>query len=226
MKKVIILTIIILLLGVGGIFGYFYLQYQKEDKFLSSNAETKSAYEIVKKRQTQLKKDKDNYDAYMSLAFHWKGIGEVTKNDKYSWRAVKVYDNVIKRWGPKAYLPFVNQANVYIFLKEYKLAEENLKIALEIDIGEQSLYISLADLYRNHMNKSDKEIKAVYKKGINSLVGGGNLVLSYAGYLEEQKDYKEALKFYKMLQQAYPNSTSYNELIKELEDKVGVKKDL
>ena len=226
MKKILILAIILILLGAGGATGYLYWQQIKEDKFLSANEQTKDAYEIVKKRQEQIKKEKDNYDAYMSLAFHWKGIGEATKDSKYSWKAIKVYDKVIKRWGPKAYLPFVNQANVYISLEEYENAEENLKIALELDPGEQNLYIALADLYRNYMNKDDKEIRAVYKKAIGTLVGGGNLVLSYAGYLKEQEDYKEALKYYKMLQQAYPNNNSYDDVIKELEGKVAAGEEL
>ncbi|MBU1180451.1 hypothetical protein KJ885_05915 [Patescibacteria group bacterium] len=226
MKKILILAIIILLLGGSGVFGYLYWQKIKEDKFLSTNEQTKDAYEIIKKREAELKKDKSNYDAYMSLAFHWKGIGEVTKNEKYSWEAIKVYDKVIRMWGPKAYLPFVNQANVYIFLEEYENAEENFKIALELDPGEQSLYIALADLYHDFMNKEDKEIRAVYKKGLETLIGGGNLVLGYAGYLREQEDYKEALKYYKMLQQAYPDNTNYDGVIKELEDKVGAGEEL
>lgn len=221
MKKILIVSLVaIILLGGGGAYAYAYSKKIKEDKFLSSNSQTKESYEIVKKRTAELKKNPSNYDAYMSLAFSWKGIGEVTKNDKYLKKAARVYDAVIRRWGNKAYLPFYNQANVYIELKEYEKAENNLKISLEIDMGEQNLYVALADLYKDYMKKDSKEIKAVYEKGIMTVVGGGNLVNSYASYFNEIGDYKNALKYYKMLKQAYPTYSAYDDVIKELESKV------
>lgn len=220
MKKLIILFLAVLMLGAGGVGGYFYIQKAKEDKFLSTNKQTKDAYEIVKKRQKDIKEDKDNYDAYMSLAFHWKGIGEVTKNEKYLMNAIEVYNKVIKKWGPKAYLPFVNQANVYILLNDYEYAEENLKVALELDPGEQSLYVALADLYINYMNKSNEEIIAVYESGIKRVIGGGNLVLSYAGFLREIGDIEKSLKYYKILQKAYPDNNGYDKVIEELEEQI------
>jgi len=218
MKKYIILAIILVLLGGGGFVCSFW-QNQKEAKLLSANPQTKEAYAKVLQRQKDIKKDKNNYDAYMSLAFSWKGIGEVTRNDEYLRRAVDAYDKVIKRWGMKAYLPFSNRANVFILLKEYEKAEADLKIASEIDPGEQSFYITLADLYKDYMKKSDKEIRAVYELGLKTVVGGANLVLNYASYLNNTGDYKEALKYYKMLAQAYPDNTGYAELVKEVEGK-------
>jgi len=131
-----------------------------------------------------------------------------------------VYDEVIRKWGSKAYLPFLNQANVYILLKEYARAESNLKIALEIDPGEQSLYVALADLYGTFMKKDSKAVRAVYEQGIKTVVGGGNLVVNYASYLNELGEYKEALKYYKMLEQAYPTNPAYLPIIKELESKI------
>lgn len=223
MKKIMIIAAIIAAIAIlagGGVFGYSRWAEAKEDKLLSSNSQTKDAYAVVKMRREQIKKDKNNYDAYMSLAFYWKGIGEVMRNDKYLWRAAKTYDAVISKWGNKAYLPFYNQANVYIDLKEYARAEENLKISLEIDRGEQNLYVALAELYQNYMKKSDADIRAVYEKGLKTLIGGGNLVLNYAVYLNDTGDYKEALKYYKMLEQAYPDNTLYPPIVENLEAKV------
>ncbi len=218
--KMIIIAVVAVLAVVGGISGYYYRQNQKEAKFLSSNPQTKEAYAKVLQRQGDIKNDKNNYDAYMSLAFSWKGIGEVTREDKYLERAVDAYDEVVKRWGIKAYLPFVNRANVYIELKEYTRAENDLKVALEIDPGEQNLYVTLADLYKNYMKKDGKIVKSVYEQGLKTVIGGGNLVLSYASYLKELGEYGESLKYYKMLKQAYPNNPGYDEVIKELEGKL------
>ncbi|MFC1612288.1 tetratricopeptide repeat protein [Patescibacteria group bacterium] len=220
MKKIILLSIAIIVVGCGSVFGYFYWQNLKEDEFLSSDPRTKVAYEVVQKRQKEVKENKDDYDAYMSLAFHWKGIGEVTRDEKYSWKAVKVYSEVIKRWGSIAYLPFVNQANVYILLEEYDLAEENFKIAIEIEPGEQNLYIYLAELYKNYMNKDEAEVEAVYIKGIETVLAGSNLVNSYAVYLRDVGDYEKSLQYFKMLQQAYPDNISYEGEIKEIEEKL------
>ncbi|PIR66399.1 MAG: hypothetical protein COU51_03915 [Parcubacteria group bacterium CG10_big_fil_rev_8_21_14_0_10_36_14] len=223
MKKVLILLIvliIVILLTVGGFYGYSYFEKQKEAKFLSENPQTKDAYALIVQREKEVKKDPTFYDGWMSLAFNWKGIGEVLKDEKYLWRSAKLYDEVIKRWGTKAYLPFLNQANVYIELEEYDKAENDLKIALEQDIGEQNLYIALADLYRLYMNKSKEDVMAVYEKGLVTVVSGGNLVNSYASYLNSVGEYEKALKYYKMLSQAYPNNTGYQNLIKELEIKV------
>jgi len=220
MKKYLILAIVIVVLA-GGIGGWQYWEYRQEDKLLSSNPQTKDAYQVIKQRQEQIKKDENNYDAYMSLGFYWKGIGEVTKNNDYLERSVDAYDKVIKRWGTKAYLPFLNRANVFILLGQYGKAETDLKIASEIDPGEQSLYIALADLYKDYMKKNDAEIRAVYETGMQRVVGGGNLVLNYASYLNGIGDYKEALKYYKMLSQAYPSNTGYLDLVKELEGKIG-----
>ena len=212
--------IIVILLTVGGFYGYSYFEKQKEAKFLSENPQTKDAYALIVQREKEVKKDPTFYDGWMSLAFNWKGIGEVLKDEKYLWRSAKLYDEVIKRWGTKAYLPFLNQANVYIELEEYDKAENDLKIALEQDIGEQNLYIALADLYRLYMNKSKEDVMAVYEKGLVTVVSGGNLVNSYASYLNSVGEYEKALKYYKMLSQAYPNNTGYQNLIKELEIKV------
>ncbi len=220
MKKAIIILIILILLAGGGIVGYFSWQKAKEAKFLSANPQTAEAYALIQKRETQLKKDKNNYDYMMSIAFNWKGIGEVTKNNEYLKRSIAMYDQVIKRWGNKAYLPFLNRANVYIELKDYIRAEQDLKIALEIDRGEQNLYIALANLYKDYMKKSNDEVKAVYTNAMQIIVGGGNLVNNYASFLNEIGDYKEALKYYKMLKQAYPNNLGFDEAIKELEEKL------
>lgn len=215
-------VIIIAIVAAAVIGGAAYSSWQKQEeaKALSSNPQTKDAYAKVLQRQKDIRKDKNNYDAYMSLAFSWKGIGEVTKNDAYLRRAADVYGRVIKKWGIKAYLPFLNRANVYIGLKEYGRAEDDLKVALEIDPGEQNLYVSLANLYKGYMNKDGETIKSVYEQGLKTVVGGGNLVVSYASYLKGTGEYKEALKYYKMLQQAYPSNTSYEQEIKELEAKV------
>lgn len=221
MKKIIILTIIIiLLLGSASVVIYSSWQKDKESKFLSSNPQTMDAYALIQKRETQLKKNKYNYDALMSMAFQWKGIGEATKNNEYLLRAVKFYDKIIKHWGNKAYLPFLNRANIYIELKDYVRAEQDLKIASEIDRGEQGLYIALANLYKDYMKKSNEEIKTVYTTGMQAVVGGANLVNNYASFLNDTGDYKESLKYYKMLKQAFPNYVIYDEVIKELETKL------
>lgn len=217
--KLFIVIIIVIIAASAGLGGYSYWQKIKEDRFLSANKDTKDAYAIVKKRLKDIQENKNDYDAWMSLAFHWKGIGEVTRKEEYLRRAVRIYDEVIARWGNKAYLPFVNQANVFIFLKEYKKAESNLKIANEIDPGEQSLYIALAELYENYMQKDRKDVEAVYKNGLKRVIGGGNLILSYASYLNDIGDYAESLKYYKMLAQAYPENSGYQTLVKELEGK-------
>lgn len=217
--KIAIVIVIVIVAASAGFGGYSYWQKTKEDRFLSNNPQTKAAYELVKKREAEIKKNKNNYDAYMSLAFNWKGIGEVTRNEKYLRKAASIYDAVIKRWGAKAYIPFLNQANVYIELKEYVRAERNLKISLDIDPGEQNLYVALADLYRNYMSYDSQTIKSVYDEGIRRVIGGGNLVVSYASYLNDIGDYAESLKYYKMLAQAYPNN-GYQVLVKELEGKV------
>ncbi|MBU4421846.1 hypothetical protein L6259_04175 [Candidatus Parcubacteria bacterium] len=222
MKKILTLLIpiiVVALLAGGGYYGYSYFEKQKEAKFLSENPQTKDAYALIVQREKEVKKDPDFYDGWMSLAFNWKGIGEVLKEDKYLWRSAKLYDEVMKRWGTKAYLPFLNQANVYIELGEYEKAENDLKIAIERDLGEQNLYIALADLYHLYMNKSKEEVVAVYEQGLKTVVSGGNLVNSYASYLNSVGDYTGALKYYKMLSQAYPGNTLYQDLIKELEGK-------
>lgn len=218
MKIKLILTVAAVIAAaviIGG--GYWYWQDKKEAAFLSGDPRTGEAYAIIQKREAQLKKDKYNYDALMSLAFNWKGIGEILNNEKYLRRSVAVYNKIIGRYSLKAYLPFLNRANVYISLREYGRAESDLKIASEIDPGEQNLYIALADLYKGYLKKSDKEIRAVYESGIRTVVGGGNLVASYAAYLRETGDNKLALKFYQSLAKAYPENDVYKIMIKELE---------
>jgi Tfp pilus assembly protein PilF len=94
-----------------------------------------------------------------------------------------------------------------------------MRIAVEIDPGEQGLYIALADLYKM-MKKDPQEIRAVYERGIKTVVGGGNLVISYASYLYDIGDYKESLKYYRALAQAFPANTGYAGMVKELENKL------
>jgi len=225
-KKIKIYAILLLLVIVGtvSVLGYQYWQTSKEAKLLLANPNTKDSYELIQKRTKEIKEDSENYDAYMSLGFNWKSIGEATKDDKYLWRAIDAYSEVIKKWGPTAYLPFLNRANTYILLGEYNRAEDDLKLSIELDPGEQNLPVALADLYKNYLNKSDEEIRAVYETAMDRVVGGGNIVNSYAGYLKEVGDYEKSLQYYKSLEKAFPANTAYKSVIKELEDLISKNK--
>jgi len=218
-KKILIIIFALLLIiaGITSVIGYKYLSDSKESKLLLRNPNTKDAYELIQKRKKDIKEDADNYSAYMSIGFNWKSIGEATKENKYLWRAVDVYSEVIKKWGPTAYLPFLNRANTYILLGEYNRAEEDIKISIELDPGEQNLPIALADLYKNYLNKSDEEIRVVYETAMDRAVGGGNIVNSYAGYLKEVGDYEKSLQYYRSLEKAFPSNTAYKSVILELE---------
>lgn len=148
-------------------------KYQKEDYAKAISAEEK------------IKTDSENYYNYNEAGFYWKSLGELTKKEIYFNRAIEVYSFAGKKFeNKKIYQPYQNLANVYIILKNYEKAEEAIKNAIELapEVGE--LYVKLAVLYKDLMNKPQSDIIAVYELALRQYAYQPEVIYpAYAYYL-------------------------------------------
>ena len=70
------------------------------------------------------------------------------------------------------------------------------------------------------MKKSDAEIVAVYEEALKRVTKTDDIMSSYAVYLEDTGNYKDALKYYEILLKNYPNNQTYKEEVANLKLKV------
>lgn len=133
-------------------------KYQKED------------YEKAIKAEEDIKKNPEDYYGYNSAGFWWKGLGDITAENRelYFNRAIEIYSFAGKKFeDKKIYQPYQNLASVYIILKKYDKAEGALREAIKLASEVGDLYIRLADLYQNLMNMPPSKIIDLYEEALH-----------------------------------------------------------
>lgn len=222
-KQTIILIIVALaILAIPGvIFGYPYFRTWQENREFLANPEIHDAFVAAMDKEAEIKKDPSRTETYLTAMMRYKSLGDVTKDERFYFRALKVADAAFKAVGTKSYLPYVNASVIYMSLGNYSKAEEMIKKSLEMAPGEAQLYLRLIELYRDFMKKSESEIIAVYENAIQRLVNVLPVYNSYAAYLRDIGRLEESLDKYEILHKAMPDNPLYAQIISEL--KIAIK---
>ncbi|MFA6393451.1 MAG: hypothetical protein WCW25_01055 [Patescibacteria group bacterium] len=178
-KNLIFFSIVIVLTVSVGAILYFYKGGGSDTGLnqLKNNYPGLSASvdEIIKE-QKNLKADKNNIKAYISLGMAWKTLAEDVQAQKigdgkeYYREALKIYQEGIEAGQRKNTVLMVNAGSMAKYLGDYRLSEEYFKEAIAISPGETAYYLMLAELYEYSMKRSKEDIIAVYEQGIKRVL--------------------------------------------------------
>lgn len=201
-------AIIILILLIAG--GYFVVKKYSPSKPPEQPAATPTPSPDPKEAE---------YQKYLAEAMSYRTAG--FQGDKTAfYKAIDSYKKAVEISEGKVWVPYLNLGNTYVLIQDYKNAEESYNEALKISPGESMVYLQKIDLYRNYMKKSDKDVNALYDEALKVVVDNANLVISYAAFLRDTGKYSDALGYYKILSEKYPDNQSYKDEIAELEKKI------
>ena len=194
MKKI-ILIILILLLAV--LAGWYFFSWRNQninlEKIKSTYPDLTVYVDNVVKAQASFNQNKDDIDNYIVLGLAWKSLADWSRKDdpenykNYYREALKVYQSGIDKSLRRNTLLMTNAASMAKYLGDYKLAEEYYKEAISIAPGDESYYISLAQLYEYQMKKSKEEVLAVYEEGLKRVLSLAGLTAQKEAYLERNK---------------------------------------
>jgi len=166
------------------------------------------------------KVEEKDYQAYLGEGLHWKSLGDQTGNSEYYLKAEKIYRKMTEKF-PDYWVPWWNLANLQRQLKEFEEAEKSFKKAIEIAPGEGNLYLGLIELYQYDLKKSEEEILAIYQEALKRVVENIDVIISYASYLYQIDKKEEALKYYQMAFEKYPEATQIKEEIEKIKKELG-----
>jgi len=168
-NKGIIIGIAILILA-GGIF-YFYGGKSEEINLVDtlpelrvSNPEWGEFIDKIEEWETKVAEDPERNQSYLSLGMAWKSLGDRSNDMLHYKEALKAFEvgNSKTVGGSSLYL--VNAGNMAKTLKDYPLAEEYYKKAIEAAPGDVDIYIRLADFYKYQLKK-DKSFIIEFLEG-------------------------------------------------------------
>ncbi|MEK7211719.1 MAG: hypothetical protein AAB731_03735 [Patescibacteria group bacterium] len=218
-RKIILTVAIILVLGSipAAIFGYPYFKTYLEDREFLANPAIHDQFVAARDKEREIKTNPERLETYVSAMMRYKGLGDVTKDKRFYYRALDIEARATKKFGVKSYLPALNASTIYMSLGEYEKAETNIKKAIEMAPGDAQLYLRLIELYKDFMKKDEASVIAVYETGIQRLVNVLPLYNSYAAYLREINRLEESLDKYRILRKAAPDNPLYGQQVKELE---------
>lgn len=159
------------------------------------------------------------YQKYLAEAMGYRTAG--FQGDKTAfYKAIDSYKKAVEISEGKVWVPYLNLGNTYRLVEDYKNAEDSYNKALEITEGESMIYLAKIEMYRYEMKKSNKDVNALYDEALKRVVDNTNLVISYAAFLRDTGKYSEALGYYKILSERYPDNQAYKDEIAELEKKI------
>lgn len=188
---------------------------------LGDNKEWLGQYDELKEKikKSEEKGGKDPA-ALISLGFAWKGLGDATKDDYFLKRALKIYQQGINQFGSQNVIFYWSAGSVANIMGEFEMAEKYYKNAIAVAPTYGESYTYMAELYRFKMKKSPDEIIKVYDDGLKATSGNMQLLLEKSSYLRAIGRYEESLAGYRDLLKQYANNKGFEDVIRELEEKI------
>lgn len=183
--------------------------FDKKEKVIinTQNNEATSSDEIVAQ-----------YTNFLADGLKYKASGDSGNSADYQ-KAIDSFQKAIDLTEGKFWVPVVNIANTEKIIGKYKEADEHYNQALLIsNYSESNIYLAKIDLYRYYLKKSNEEIDKLYNEAIDRVVlDQSSLIVSYVSFLMDIGKNDEALKYYKILSQRYPDNQAYKDMISSLE---------
>jgi len=212
-KYVIATVIVVIVLSVGGYFGFkqYEKKYYADPKIMTLSDEQRQNYEKRKQEIFEtLKEFPDYFELYLELFQIDRNLGNYQQAINHNKLATKIIKT--------SSAPYMNIGVYLVELGHYQDAEYYFKKAVKLTPDYYLVYQKLGDLYRNYYKKGtfDKAVK-VYQDGITA-TNDDRLVKDFADYLSENGYKNEALKYYKQLEEVSPEDEMLRELNKQLEE--------
>ncbi len=113
-----------------------------------------------------------------------------------------------------------NLAWIYIDREEYEKAEGYFKTNIENNPAFSNWYINLADLYRSYMPEKKSEIPELIQQGIDEKEENFVLTVYLAEFYEKEKEYEKALEWYNKALAIDPDSKYTQQAIDFIETKM------
>jgi len=219
---------LILITFLGALVTFIYFNFSKKplekekiikEEFSFENSQIQEIYQKAIEAEGKIKKDKMDYEAYLEAGLAWKSLGDQTQNKIFYQKSKEIYQKQTEVF-PNFWVPWWNLANLEKNLGEYSEAKNSFKKAIEISPGEGMIYLGLIELYRYNFNKSESEIIAVYEEALKRVFENINVIVSYASYLYEIDKKEEALKYYQMVFEKYPETSHIKEEIEKIKKEI------
>lgn len=164
-----------------------------------SDEQLKEMYrKAVTARQERL--EKETYVAYMTEALEWKSVGDFAPNDQknvyYSY-AIYIYTSAGEKFKEE-WVPWLNVGNVFQLMSDGVRAEQAYKKAADADPSQAEPYVALLEMFSARGILPTDDMKVYFKSGLDKVsVDPGRLVIIYARYLLDSRDYRDALEIMK-----------------------------
>ena len=184
-----------------------------------------SGYLLIKKPRKEVSiteqnfEEKGEYEKYLIEGLNYRTAGFQGDVSAF-YKAIESYKKAVEISEGKAWVPYLNLGNTYRLVKDFENAEEAYNQALEIAPGEWLIYAAKIEMMRFDQEKSNEEIKTLYREALEVVFENKNLIISYAAFLRDIKDYLEAKKYYEILAEKDPDNQLYKNEIKELNEKI------
>jgi len=212
-KKSIIIAVavFILIVVVGGIFGYKYYQQSiilTPEKLLASfkitnQTLTPEVSQLFQQRfnetKERLKNDPESFSDWLYLGVLKKGAGNYE-----GARDVWTYAGQIR---PQSSTPFANLADLYAyFLNDPQKAEANINQAIVNDPNDYNLYLSKADIYRYKFPGKESLCESVLVEAAQKFLDTPNLIAPLAAYYRDTSQTDKAIEWYEKLLKLQPDN--------------------
>ena len=217
LKKLLIYVIIVIVLILAS-----YLFVSSRDIKLNINNESiwdtdgQSDKEVSAELQAKRDAAVIKYNEYIEKGLSFKAEGDAGNFDSYQ----KAIDNFLlasEVGEDKFWIPYLNIANTYKAMADYKNAIKNYDKALELSkYGEADIYLSKIEIYLFAYNAQPSEVMEMYEDAITKVPQNTKIMGQYAKYLFDNKEYDRSLYFYNILLSKFPDFESYKNRVTEL----------
>jgi len=224
MNRGTIITIIIgvLILGalIGGTYGYKSWKERsivtKIEAQLSMDPKTKDLMAAARDMESKISGNPNNPLPYLQAGLAWKGIADATGEKYFYQKALDAYSRGIKNITGENSVLYANAGMMAKEIGDYAAAEKFYRAAINASPGDPSNYISLIELYRYRLKKSEPEILALYDEAMSRLVNGYDVVAHRASYLRDIGRYQDAINDFELMLKTQPGSQAIKNEIAEL----------
>ena len=163
-RSPIIIVVLFVIVGVGTLFGFQYIQDQREVQYFQGlatkhpNGETYVAEILQARMDLKDSNKKNDFAAFLKMGVNLNLLGE--KQKALSW-----YEKGLQK-DPVNLLALNNTANIYDELGMYDQSEVTWLKLIAAYPDKTSLYRSLGYLYRYRMRKTPEAIEDLFQKGL------------------------------------------------------------
>ncbi|MBF8280404.1 MAG: TPR REGION protein [Candidatus Magasanikbacteria bacterium] len=216
----IIAGVLILAALVGGSYGFKSWKERslitKIEKQLSTDVKTKDLVAAAVDAASKIASNPTSPQPYLLSGMAWKSVADASKEKYFYQKALDAYKSGIAHIEGVNSILFANAGDMAKELGDYAAAEGFYRQAIASSPGDAGNYISLIELYRYRLNKSQRDILAEYEAAMKTVVYGYNLVASRASYLKDIGRYEDALGDFETLLTSKPDSQPIKNEIAEL----------